>query len=49
MKGSKMFGKSILAIALSLILIISAVAPLTVMGSENYGGGSKGTGLGQYR
>ncbi len=49
MKGSKMFGKSILAIALSLILIISAVAPLAVMGSENYGGGSKGTGLGQYR
>lgn len=49
MKGSKMFGKSIIAIALSLILIISAVAPLTVMGSENYGGGSKGTGLGEYR
>ena len=49
MKGSKKFGKSILAIALSLILIISAVAPMTVMGSENYGGGSNGTGLGQYR
>ena len=49
MKGSKMFGKSILVIALSLVLIISAVAPLTVMGSENYGGGSKGTSLGQYR
>ncbi len=49
MKGSKMFGKSIIAIVLSLILIISAVAPLTVMGSENYGGGSKGTGLGEYR
>lgn len=49
MKGSKMFGKSIIAIALSLILIISAVAPLTVMGSENYGGGSNGTALGQYR
>lgn len=49
MKGSKKFGKSILAIALSLILIISAIAPMTVMGSENYGGGSNGTGLGQYR
>ncbi len=48
MKGSKKFGKSILVIALSLILIFSAVAPLTVMGSENYGG-SKGTSLGQYR
>ncbi len=49
MKGSKKFGKSILAIALSLMLIISAVAPLTVMGSDNNGGGFKGTGLGQYR
>lgn len=49
MKGSKKFGKSILAIALSLMLIISAVAPLTVMGSDNNGGGSKGTPLGQYR
>ena len=49
MKGSKKFGKSILVVALSLILIFSAVAPLTVMGSENYGGGSNGTGLGQYR
>ncbi len=49
MKGSKKFGKSILVVALSLILILSAVAPLTVMGSENYGGGSNGTGLGQYR
>ena len=48
MKRSKKFGKSILVIALSLILIFSAVAPLTVMGSENYGG-SKGTSLGQYR
>lgn len=49
MKGSKKFGKSILVVALSLILILSAVAPLAVMGSENYGGGSNGTGLGQYR
>lgn len=49
MKGSKKFGKSILVIALSLVLMISAVAPLAVMGSENYGGGSKGTSLGQYR
>ncbi|MGN0539229.1 MAG: LysM peptidoglycan-binding domain-containing protein [Candidatus Fimenecus sp.] len=48
MKGSKKFGKSILVIALSLVLIISAVAPLAVMGSENYGG-SKGTAMGNYR
>lgn len=48
MKGSKKFGKSILVIALSLVLIISAVAPMAVMGSENYGG-SKGTSLGNYR
>ena len=49
MKGSKKFGKSILVIALSIVLLISAVAPLTVMGSENNGGGLKGTSLGQYR
>ena len=49
MKGSKKLGKSILAIALSLMLIISAVASLTVMGSDNNGGGDKGTPLGQYR
>lgn len=49
MKGSKKLGKSILVVVLSLVLIISAIAPLTVMGSENYGGGSKGTSLGQYR
>ena len=49
MKGSKRFGKSILVIALSLVLLISAVAPLTVMGSDNNGGGLKGTSLGQYR
>ena len=48
MKGSKKFGKSILVIALSLVLVISAVAPLAVMGSENYGG-SKGTAMGNYR
>ena len=49
MKGSKKLGKSILVIALSIVLLISAVAPLTVMGSENNGGGLKGTALGQYR
>lgn len=49
MKGSKKLGKSILVVVLSLILVFSAVAPLTVMGSENYGGGSNGTSLGQYR
>ena len=49
MKGSKRLGKSILVIALSLVLLISAVAPLTVMGSDNNGGGLKGTSLGQYR
>lgn len=49
MKGSKKFGKSILVIALSIVLLISAVAPLTVMGSDNNGGGLKGTSLGQYR
>ncbi len=49
MKGSKRLGKSILVIALSIVLLISAVAPLTVMGSENNGGGLKGTSLGQYR
>ncbi len=48
MKGSKKLGKSILVIALSLMLIISAVAPMAVMGSENYGG-SNGTSLGSYR
>lgn len=48
MKGSKQFGKSILVVVLSLILMVSAVAPLAVMGSENNGGGSKGTSLGQY-
>ncbi len=49
MKGTKKLGKSILVIALSIVLLISAVAPLTVMGSENNGGGLKGTSLGQYR
>ena len=49
MKGSKRLGKSILVIALSIVLLISAVAPLTVMGSDNNGGGLKGTSLGQYR
>ena len=49
MTGSKRLGKSILVIALSIVLLISAVAPLTVMGSDNNGGGLKGTSLGQYR
>lgn len=49
MKGSKNFGKSILSVVLSLVLIVSAAAPLTVMGSDNNGGGIKGTSLGQYR
>lgn len=49
MKGSKRLGKSIFVIALSIVLLISAVAPLTVMGSDNNGGGLKGTSLGQYR
>lgn len=49
MTGSKKFGKSILVIALSLVLIFSAVAPMAVMGSENNGNGIKGTSLGQYR
>lgn len=48
MRGSKKFGKSVLIFALSLMLIISAVAPLSVMGSEN-SGGKLGGGLGQYR
>lgn len=49
MKGSKALGKSILVVALSLVLIFSAVLPIAVMGSENNGGGSKGTPLGSYR
>lgn len=48
MKGTKTFGKSVLVIFLSIVLVMGAVAPMTVMGSENYGG-SKGTSLGQYR
>lgn len=35
MKGSKKFGKSIIVIAMSLILVISALAPMAVMGSSN--------------
>lgn len=49
MKGSKKLGKSILVIALSVVLIVSAVIPMAVMGSENYGGGATGTSLGAYR
>lgn len=48
MRGIKKFGKPIFAVALSLVLIISAVAPVAVMGSENHGG-SLGTNLGNYR
>lgn len=48
MKGSKMLGKSIFVIVLSLVLVFSAIAPMAVMGSENFGG-SNGDGLGQYR
>lgn len=35
MKGSKKFGKSIIVIAMSLVLMISALAPMAVMGSSN--------------
>ncbi len=48
MKSLKKFSKPAVALALSLILMVSVLAPLTVLGSENYGG-SKGTALGQYR
>lgn len=48
MKSSKKLVKAIAALVLSLLLTVSALAPITVMGSENYGG-SKGTALGQYR
>lgn len=48
MKSSKKFVKAITAVVLALMLTVSALAPITVMGSENYGG-SKGTALGQYR
>lgn len=43
MKGSKKIGKSIIVIAMSLILVISALAPMAVMGSSNDGAS------GQYR
>lgn len=49
MKSSKKLVKAIAALVLSLLLTVSALAPITVLGSENYGGGSKGTALGQYR
>lgn len=48
MKSLKKFGKPAAALVLSLILMVSVLAPLTALGSENYGG-SKGTALGQYR
>lgn len=49
MKRSWKLGKAIAAVVLSLMLMVSVLAPLTVMGSENYGGGKLGTVLGQYR
>lgn len=49
MKSFKKFGKPAMALVLSLMLIVSVLAPLTVIGSENNGGGAKGTSLGQYR
>lgn len=49
MKSFKKFGKPLMALVLSLVLIISVLAPLNVIGSENNGGGLKGTSLGQYR
>ncbi len=49
MKSFKKFGKPVIALVLSLMLMVSVLAPITVIGSENYGGGSKGTALGQYR
>lgn len=49
MKSFKKFSKPAVALLLSLMLAVSVLAPLTVIGSENNGGGSKGTPLGQYR
>lgn len=49
MKSFKKFGKPVAALVLSLMLIVSVLAPLNVIGSENKGGGAKGTTLGQYR
>lgn len=48
MKSFKKLGKPIVAVVLSLMLMVSVLAPLTALGSENYGG-KKGTALGQYR
>lgn len=49
MKSFKKLGKPIVAVVLSLMLMVSVLAPLTALGSENFGGGKKGTTLGQYR
>lgn len=49
MKSFKKLGKPIVAVVLSLMLMVSVLAPLTALGSENFGGGKKGTALGQYR
>lgn len=48
MKSFKKLGKPIVAVVLSLMLMLSVLAPLTALGSENFGG-KKGTALGQYR
>lgn len=48
MKSFKKLGKPIVAVVLSLMLMVSVLAPLTALGSENFGG-KKGTTLGQYR
>lgn len=49
MKSSKKFGKTLLAVVLSAVLMVSVIAPLTAIGSENNGNGATGTPLGQYR
>lgn len=49
MKSSKKLIKATVAVVLTLLLTVSVLAPITVMGSDNNGGGSTGTALGQYR
>lgn len=38
MKGSKRLGKSIIVIAMSLVLMFTAIAPMTVLGAKNTSG-----------
>lgn len=38
MKGSKRLGKSIIVIAMSLVLMFTAIAPMTVLGAKNTNG-----------